>query len=268
MHISQRRTFALSRALSCALSWLLLTLPAGGAFAGTSPIGTWVDHSGEGAVEITDCGGKLCGRVVWLKNPANLETCNLQVIGNAKPSSGGKWDGGWIYDPESKRQYDVEITPVGAEKLKVFGYAGVRLFGETMTWTRAPGDLKRCDVKEDVKAAPPAAPQAPQAPPVPQAKSGREQVAVVNPAPPVSAEVAQVDGAAAEKPVQPEAKDGVAVPVVPSQAEAKPEMKRPPIVASKKSFKLEDLIDDIDLRKVKGKCDVTIKELGSFKFDC
>jgi uncharacterized protein (DUF2147 family) len=255
MLISQRRAFA--------LSWLLLTASAGGAFAGTSPMGTWVDHSGEGAVEITDCGGKLCGRVVWLKNPANQETCNLQVIGNAKPSSGGKWDGGWIYDPENKTQYDVEITPMGSEKLKVFGYAGVRLFGETMTWTRAPGDLKRCDVKEDVKVAPPAVPA------VPQVTPSREQVAVVNPVPPVNLPVegAVAETPAASPPAQPEAKGGVAVPVVPGQAAAKSEMKRPPVVASKK-FKLEDLIDDIDVRKVKGKCDVTIKELGSFKFDC
>jgi uncharacterized protein (DUF2147 family) len=251
MLISQRRAFA--------LSWLVLILRAGGAVAGTSPIGTWVDHSGEGAVEISDCGGKLCGRVVWLKNSANLETCNLQVIGNAKPSSGGKWDGGWIYDPESKRQYDVEITPMGSEKLKVFGYAGVRLFGETMTWTRAPGDLKRCDVKEDVKGAPPT---------VPQATPGREQVAVVNPGPRVSADTAPVDGAAAERPVQLEPKGEVTAPAAAGQAEAKIEMKRPPVASSKKSFKLEDLIDDIDVRKVKGKCDVTIKELGSFKFDC
>ena len=35
-----------------------------------SPLGVWIDHTGRGAVEITDCGGKLCGRIVWVKDPA------------------------------------------------------------------------------------------------------------------------------------------------------------------------------------------------------
>jgi hypothetical protein len=29
-------------------------------------------------------------------------------------------------------------------KLKVVGYAGTKLFSETMVWTRAPADLQRC----------------------------------------------------------------------------------------------------------------------------
>ena len=126
-----------------ALAVMFATAHTGAALAGGSPIGTWIDHSGEGAVEISDCGGKLCGRIVWLKNPANLETCNMQVIGNVKSIAGGKWDGGWIYDPDTKGKYDVEITPISAEKLKILGYAGVKMFGETMTWTKAPVDLKR-----------------------------------------------------------------------------------------------------------------------------
>ena len=34
------------------------------AFAAGSPIGVWIDHTGRGAVEITDCSGKLCGKLV------------------------------------------------------------------------------------------------------------------------------------------------------------------------------------------------------------
>ncbi len=245
------------------LSWLFVAASSGVALAGTSPVGTWIDHSGEGAVEISDCGGKLCGTVVWLKSAANNETCNLQVIGNAKPSSGGVWQGGWIYDPEAKTKYDVELTPMGGDRLKVFGYAGMRMFGETMTWTRAPADLKRCDVKEEAKVVAPAPAPAP-APvpaPAPAVASGGQQVAVAKPVLSVSA-----DPVPAAAPVPQAAPVEVPGQVVP--AEPAPAMKRPPVVASKK-FSLDDLnFDDIDLRKVNGKCDVTIKELGSFKFDC
>lgn len=231
------------------LASLLTGLSGSTAFAAGSPVGTWIDHSGEGAVEISDCNGKLCGKVVWLKSAANNETCNLQVIGNAKASAGGKWDGGWIYDPENKAQYDVELTPMG-DKLKVLGYAGVKLFGETMMWTRAPGDLKRCDLKDEIKAVP--------AVPAPVVVPAQRQEAAVKPAEPRNADPAPVPQTA---------------PVPAPAAQPAPDMKKPPVVASKK-FSLDDLkLDDLDLDEVKirndkGKCSVAIKDVGTFKFDC
>ena len=60
---------------------LAVTLAASStAISASSPIGVWIDHTGRGAVEITDCGGKLCGRIVWVKDPAHNEGCNFQVI--------------------------------------------------------------------------------------------------------------------------------------------------------------------------------------------
>ena len=50
----------------------------------------------------------------------------MQIIGNAKPVAGGKWDNGWIYDPEASSKYSVELTPVGGSKLKVMGYWAAR----------------------------------------------------------------------------------------------------------------------------------------------
>jgi uncharacterized protein (DUF2147 family) len=48
---------------------LAITLASvGGAVAASSPIGVWIDHTGRGAVEIIDCGGKLCGHLVWFKD--------------------------------------------------------------------------------------------------------------------------------------------------------------------------------------------------------
>jgi uncharacterized protein (DUF2147 family) len=112
--------------------------------AGSEPTGLWYDHTGRGAVEITKCGANLCGRLVWLKDDSNKTACGTQILGNVKPVAGGAWDGGWIYDPEDDAKYSVEITPMGAEKLKVVGYAGSKLLSETMIWRRAPADLQRC----------------------------------------------------------------------------------------------------------------------------
>lgn len=123
----------------------------GAAFAAPSPIGLWIDHTGRGAVEITDCNGKLCGHLVWFKDAKHSkEGCNFQIIGNVRQVGGNKWDGGWIVDPDKNpnKKYDVEITPLSDQKLRVMGYAGMKFLSETMTWTRAPADLKKCN--EDI----------------------------------------------------------------------------------------------------------------------
>lgn len=135
------------------------------ASAQSSPFGLWIDDTGRAAIEITDCGGKLCGSMVWFKNPKDNEGCNMQIIGDVKPVSGGKWDKGWIRDPENDSKYDVEIAPGGEGKLKVTGYLGTKLFGKTLVWTRAPADLKRCSVRSAERTPPAAEPPAPTAPP-------------------------------------------------------------------------------------------------------
>jgi uncharacterized protein (DUF2147 family) len=163
-----------------AASPFLLVAVARGALAAADPVGIWIDHTGRGAVEISNCNGNLCGRIVWLKAAGDQEVCGMQVIGNARPVAAGKWDGGWIYDPEAKSKYDVELTPLGDNKLKVLGYAGSKMFSETMLWTRAPADLKRCDqsaaVTPDQKApaTPDKAGQPESPPPPPAADTERE----------------------------------------------------------------------------------------------
>lgn len=130
--------------LTLVLGFEALLACMGPLWAASAPTGLWYDHTGRGAVEIRKCGAQLCGRLVWLKDERNNQACGTQIIGNVKEIGGGKWDGGWIYDPEQDAKYDVELTPLGADKLKVLGYAGTKLFSETMIWTRAPANLKRC----------------------------------------------------------------------------------------------------------------------------
>ena len=146
----------------------------------SSPLGLWYDHTGRGAVEITDCNGKLCGRIVWVKDANHKEGCGLQIFGDVKPAAGGKWDGGWIIDPEKdlKTRYDVEITPQG-EKLKVMGYAGVKFLSETMIWTRAPANLQKCT--EVAARAPEPAPAAPTPAPAPNRGDDKEPPSVYPP---------------------------------------------------------------------------------------
>lgn len=119
-------------------------ISASSAFAGPVPLGLWIDHTGRGGVEITQCGTRLCGHIAWLKDAKNSEACGVQVIGDAKQMRNGTWDRGWIYDPEADSKYDVELKPIGSKKLRVMGYAGTKFLSETMIWKRAPIGLTKC----------------------------------------------------------------------------------------------------------------------------
>ncbi len=107
-----------------------------------SPAGLWYDHTGRAAVQISRCGSGLCGKIVWLKNTAHNSVCGTRVIGGGK-KVGRSYDTGWIYSPERRKKYSVEITPQGGT-LKVMGYAGSKMLSKTMIWRRAPSSLKRC----------------------------------------------------------------------------------------------------------------------------
>lgn len=125
--------------------------------------GIWYDDTKRGAVEISQCGDKLCGHVVWLVKPLaddgrpiwdkynsdpakqNRPVCGLQVIGNLARKSDGTLDDGWIYDPKVGSTYSVAINVVNPDELHVRGYLMFKLTGKSLTWTRAPADLGRCD---------------------------------------------------------------------------------------------------------------------------
>lgn len=175
--IADRKTLALA-----ALSSVLL--PAGAALAAGDPSGVWLNDTGRGAIEIKQCGDSLCGHVVWLRDTNDRKGCGRQIIGEAKQAGSGLWDGGWVYSPEKKRRYDVELKPLSDGSLRVKGYAGTKLFSKTMIWTKAPSDLQRCG--ETVAAVSEPAPVAkpdvvPDVVPAPVVKS--EPVAKSEPAP-------------------------------------------------------------------------------------
>jgi len=133
---------------------------SGSALAASDPTGVWVNDTGRGAVEIKQCGEGLCGHVVWVKDPTDTKGCGRQIIGDAMPAGSGTWDSGWIYSPERKKKYDVELKPLSDGNLRVTGYAGTKLFSKKMIWTPAPADLVRCGTEQTAAVAPAAAPAA------------------------------------------------------------------------------------------------------------
>lgn len=137
-------------------------VPAAGPHSQPTYQGTWLEDTGQGAIEIASCPEGICGRIVWLKSPfdksgkpltdgnnpnAKLRVrpiCGMPIIGALKRQRDGSLDEGWIYDPKQGKQFDVELRLRTADSVEVRGYLGVKLFGETFIWQRAPADLKRC----------------------------------------------------------------------------------------------------------------------------
>ncbi len=171
--------------LAVLIGFTSLATPAA---ANPSEAGIWFDDSGKGAVEIAPCGPKLCGRIVWLRDPLNAEgnplvdrynpnparrttpICGLQILGGLQAMPEGSWDAGWIYDPKTGSAYDAAIKLVRADQLQVTGYKGVKLFSKSFVWTRAPDDLPRCDDQAAVGA------------PAPEGEAARRQQAQNPPA--------------------------------------------------------------------------------------
>ena len=128
--INLLRMSCLAAAMTVAIS-----LPAAFADAG-KPYGTWT--MGKVTVKVRDCGGKLCGAIVALKEPiskidgkpkvdrenpdATKRTrplIGVSVLLGMKPSGEGKWTGS-IYNPDDGKTYSASVT-LNGDKLKVTG---------------------------------------------------------------------------------------------------------------------------------------------------
>jgi uncharacterized protein (DUF2147 family) len=141
-------------------------LLAGAAIADDAPsaAGFWITPDHGAVVNIVPCDSGMCGYIVGLRtdhapgdvprdvknhDPAkrNEPTCGLMMMGSLKPAAGtpGKWEGGWVYDPDSGDTYTAQMQLDGANTLNLRGYLGISLFGRTQTWTRETGETKnRC----------------------------------------------------------------------------------------------------------------------------
>jgi uncharacterized protein (DUF2147 family) len=97
----------------------------------------------------------MCGRVVWLKNPTHKSKtgqpiCGLQILGDLQRRPNDAWDAGWIYNPEDDERFSAEIKLKNENTLQVTGYLGIKLLGETFTWTRATANIERCTAKQSI----------------------------------------------------------------------------------------------------------------------
>ena len=148
-------------------------------------LGIWINHTGKGAIEVYLCGvepvrqdrlaqgAKQRRRQTKTRcqqprsEKRNRPVCGVHSLANLKRMQGGGWGDGQAYNPEEGKTYDVSIRLSDPNTLKVTG--SVLFFSKTVTWTRAKGQLQRCDAVVPPPAAPPVTAVAPPAAPQPAA---------------------------------------------------------------------------------------------------
>ena len=142
--------------IKISLSAAVLAMCASGAWAQSTPVGTWhsIDDKTKeikSEIVIVDNGGVLSGKVVKLlrkeaKQDAVCDQCTddrkdkpvlgMEIIRGARKTEGKDvWEGGKILDPENGKAYTLRLTPIeDGKKLEVRG--SVFGIGRTQTWIR------------------------------------------------------------------------------------------------------------------------------------
>jgi uncharacterized protein (DUF2147 family) len=137
----------------CAVMMLMTVhlLPAAAAL----PFGTWMFANRVG-LQIFDCSGLLCGRIVWLLRPDNpagqpdidylnpdpalrqRHLCGLTIIWGMQPNGQDHWNNGWLYDPKDGNTYNVKAELTSPVSITARVYRGIPLLGRTEILTRDP----------------------------------------------------------------------------------------------------------------------------------
>ncbi|MFM6948390.1 MAG: DUF2147 domain-containing protein [Aquirufa sp.] len=111
-------------------------------------VGEWLTENNEGKVTIYKQGDLYFGKISGGKTPGrkdaknpdpsqrNKELIGTVILKNFK-FTGGSWEKGTIYDPNSGKTYDCILKIKNNNKtLDIRGYIGLAMFGRTSTWTR------------------------------------------------------------------------------------------------------------------------------------
>lgn len=119
-------------------------------------IGVWLTNGKEPAkIKIYKSNNKFYGMIIWLQNPEkdgkprvdannpdeskrDRQIIGLEILNGFKFEKDDKeYSGGKIYDPESGKTYNCQLSLRSRKTLKVRGYVGWSLFGRTETWSRS-----------------------------------------------------------------------------------------------------------------------------------
>ncbi len=125
-------------------------------------VGVWYNQVKDAKIDISKCGDKYCGKIVWLKEPnypagskdgtpgtpkldhnnpdaalRKTPVMGLVIVKDFKYSGDALWNDGKVYDPKNGKTYSAKMTLISPTQLNLRGFVGVSLFGRTEKWTKA-----------------------------------------------------------------------------------------------------------------------------------
>jgi uncharacterized protein (DUF2147 family) len=138
-----------------AFAMLAIGLKLVGPALAADPLGTWYTVDNDSQVRITNCGGALCGSLVWLKVPNDPATgrpktdknnadaskqgrplLGVQIVLGMKPSgTPDQWSGD-VYNASDGKTYSGSFTMTGPNTAELKGCV-MSIICKSQTWTRA-----------------------------------------------------------------------------------------------------------------------------------
>jgi uncharacterized protein (DUF2147 family) len=131
----------------------LMTVSFSKTAAAAEALGTWYTGDKESQVRIVNCGGALCGTLVWLKEPndpatgrpktdkhnadaskQNRPLLGVPIVLAMKPNGPGQWNGE-VYNAEDGKTYSGSFTLTGPDTADLKGCV-LSILCKSQTWTR------------------------------------------------------------------------------------------------------------------------------------
>jgi uncharacterized protein (DUF2147 family) len=143
---------SLRRAVCAALMVIALgsfAVPGTAELAMVPADAVWLIDGTGAAVQIFDCSGRLCGRIIWLEKARNTAgrlarddknpdpvfrqrpLCGLTVMQGLEPAGLDHWNSGSLYNPDDGKTYRIWAELRSAEMFVARVYLAVPLFGVT-----------------------------------------------------------------------------------------------------------------------------------------
>ena len=110
-------------------------------------VGEWWSENRDGRVRFFKAKtGTYTGRLSWSKNPRN-DVANDDPKLRTRPIVGiiliwklkyedGEYVDGFVYNPEDGNTYRIEVQSIDRNTIKVRGFMGISLFGQSQLWKR------------------------------------------------------------------------------------------------------------------------------------
>lgn len=112
-----------------------LAVGLSGIAGAAEPYGTWVRPSTGTQVNFYDCGGKLCGKIVAVKDQSRKNEVGTVIMKGAAKSGDNKWEGD-LLEADTGKIYSGVVTLQGPSALNLKGCFLMICKGETWTKVR------------------------------------------------------------------------------------------------------------------------------------